>query len=371
VTAYLSRYRALWRDRWPQVIGAVILLLALELARIYSINRFQSIGWISWGGLWLAPVTALLLVPGVAGAFAVEASRWRGRGHVIARVVAAVSAVGLAILLCDTLWPMSLHVAPDSQTVVSKSAFVLRCLWYYSMASLLLGSYFVLRDHDAVVADAARAAELERANAQRAVMESRLKVIQARVEPQLLFGALMDVSNRYAVSPAAADQLLDDLIAYLRAALPQMRDTASTLGREMALAEAYVKVLPAGRDGTLRLRQRADERARALRFPPMVLLPLVDAAAQSGERVIDVEATVGSDAVPGSARVALVVTAAQTERVAGWEGAKLGDLRIIVASYFGAGARVDVEAAGAGVALRLSFAVAMAPDAPAESPLAA
>ena len=38
--------------------------------------------------------------------------------------------------------------------------------------------------------------------------------------------------------------LLDDLITYLRAALPQMRSDSSTLGREATLAVAYAKVLP-------------------------------------------------------------------------------------------------------------------------------
>jgi LytS/YehU family sensor histidine kinase len=42
---------------------------------------------------------------------------------------------------------------------------------------------------------------------------------------------------------AAGGLMMDDLSAYLRAAMPHMRDTSSTLAQELELARAYVGIL--------------------------------------------------------------------------------------------------------------------------------
>jgi LytS/YehU family sensor histidine kinase len=132
-----------------------------------------------------------------------------------------------------------------------------------------------------VIERAAQLAELERASVRRAVLESRLKVIQARVEPELLFEVLADVQRLYGRAPRDAEALLDDLIVYLRAALPQMRGDASTLGREAELACALLKLTEAGRDRSLNCVNRIGPELAELPFPPMVLLPLAQEAANA------------------------------------------------------------------------------------------
>ncbi|MDQ2734509.1 MAG: histidine kinase, partial [Pseudomonadota bacterium] len=65
-----------------------------------------------------------------------------------------------------------------------------------------------------------RKAELARALARRRTLESRLQAMQARIEPQFLFNTLAQVGELYERDPAIAGSMLDDLILYLRAALP-------------------------------------------------------------------------------------------------------------------------------------------------------
>jgi LytS/YehU family sensor histidine kinase len=67
--------------------------------------------------------------------------------------------------------------------------------------------------------------------------------MQARVEPQFLFNTLLQVRDLYRASASRGEQMLDELIAYLRAAMPKMRDTSSTIGQELDLVRAYLGIV--------------------------------------------------------------------------------------------------------------------------------
>jgi len=122
-----------------------------------------------------------------------------------------------------------------------------------------------------------REAELTRAKRARAAFEARLAAMQARVEPGFLFDTLTRVRELYRTSAARADATLDDLIDYLRAAMPRMRDTSSTVAQEFELARAYLTIVaPSAWEIGV-----ADD-ANPSRMPPMVLLPLVDCAIAGG-----------------------------------------------------------------------------------------
>src|SRR5262249_9124070 len=54
---------------------------------------------------------------------------------------------------------------------------------------------------------------------------------------------LSAVERLYAKDRAAADRVLDALIAFLRRAMPAMRQKASTVGNECRLAQSYVRAV--------------------------------------------------------------------------------------------------------------------------------
>jgi hypothetical protein len=120
------------------------------------------------------------------------------------------------------------------------------------------------------------AAQVQRADAQRRTLESRLQALQARVEPQFLFNTLAQVRELYESDPAKGGQMLGDLIAYLRAALPGLRDSTSTLEREVELASTYLKIMQVRLGKRLDFQVDVPDAARAARMPPMLLLPLID-----------------------------------------------------------------------------------------------
>jgi hypothetical protein len=150
--------------------------------------------------------------------------------------------------------------------------------------------------------------------AQQRHSEARLRMLQSRIDPGLLFGVLERVQALYETAPERAEMLLEELIVFLRAVLPKLQRAASTVGEEVGVAEAYV-----------RLRALADDQATAFDidaaaaadapFPPGVLLPLVGSLLQGragstslGVRVeVDgglCELTLTSDAAPPEATLA-------------------------------------------------------------------
>jgi hypothetical protein len=120
------------------------------------------------------------------------------------------------------------------------------------------------------------AAQVQRAEAQRRTLESRLQALQARVEPQFLFNTLAQVRELYDKDPAKGGQMLDDLIVYLRAALPQLRESTSTLQQELKLASAYLSIMRAHLRERLAVDIDVPQAVLVARVPPMTLLPLID-----------------------------------------------------------------------------------------------
>jgi hypothetical protein len=127
-------------------------------------------------------------------------------------------------------------------------------------------------------AEAARKRQLEaeaaRARAQRRTLESEL---QARVEPGFLFATLERISRLYGSDTAAAGAMLEDLIAYLRAALPHLRESASTVRQELALASARLDIMRRSTP-SLEVAIGAGADVKDARLPALVMLPLVQRA---------------------------------------------------------------------------------------------
>lgn len=120
-------------------------------------------------------------------------------------------------------------------------------------------------------------AERERAAAQKRTLESQLQALQARVEPVFLFATLERIRLLYRDDAVAGRDVLERLIAYLRAALPRLRDSFSTVEQELALARAWLEIMDTTVPGLVTTCE-VDVQARTARLPAMVLLPLVQLA---------------------------------------------------------------------------------------------
>jgi LytS/YehU family sensor histidine kinase len=134
------------------------------------------------------------------------------------------------------------------------------------------------------VRKALHAAEVERLELQRKTLEADLQGVQAQVEPAFLLETLRHIGALCDDDPRTGARLLDELIVYLRAALPDLRATRSTLRKESALARAYLAILDlrSGRD--VDPHADIDESIEDAAMPSMIVLPLLAGVAGSVER---------------------------------------------------------------------------------------
>ena len=125
---------------------------------------------------------------------------------------------------------------------------------------------------------AARLADAKAAQheARRRLGQARLQAVQARIDPQLLFEMLDTVRSAYDDDASRAERLLDDLASFLRAALPRLRSSSSSVQREVQLARAYARLRTLAGATHIDVTFDVPGDVAYARFPPGVLLPLLD-----------------------------------------------------------------------------------------------
>ena len=127
----------------------------------------------------------------------------------------------------------------------------------------------------------------EQAAAQQTVTEkeltvAKLSLLHAQVEPHFLYNTLASAQYLTRSDPARADQMLGNLITYLRHSLPRTEDSLSTLGEELERARAYLEILKIRMGPRLALQIEVPEALKAIPLPSMMLQTLVENAIKHG-----------------------------------------------------------------------------------------
>jgi signal transduction histidine kinase len=203
--------------------------------------------------------------------------------------------------------------------------------------------------------------EIEGLGLARRRMEARVQLMQAQIEPHFLFNTLATVKRLYRTGPAAGARMLDSLMQYLRAALPRLREEEATLGDEMDHVAAYLDILCIRMGDKLRHSIEAAPNVRAVRFPSMMLITLVENAVKHG---IAPKPEGGSIAV--LARLAgrrLLVEVRDTGvgfQASSGSGIGLANTRARLDAVFGANAELSLEPnEPAGVVARIEADIAL------------
>ena len=129
------------------------------------------------------------------------------------------------------------------------------------------------------------AAAQEKARAEsvaRQAMQAQLQLLQAQIEPHMLFNTLANLQGLISFDPDRAQLLLDQLIQYLRATLSSSRAGTTTLGQEFALMQAYLGLMAVRMGARLAYTLELPDELRDVKLPPMLLQPLVENAIQHG-----------------------------------------------------------------------------------------
>ena len=216
--------------------------------------------------------------------------------------------------------------------------------WVGSSAILVAGYMYYLRAQ--VAHEESRAAELRRGALETQQLATRLRLLQAQVEPHFLFNTLSNVRRLCQNDASAGRAMLAQLNRYLRAALPRMREHETTLAEEIDLVSAYLGLQKIRMGTRLETSIDAPEALLKARVPPMMLATLVENAIKHG---------IAPLAEGGSIRItaerlanALRLTVADTGRglgtAASGTGVGLANIRARLSALYGERAAFHLEA---------------------------
>ena len=127
----------------------------------------------------------------------------------------------------------------------------------------------------------------EQASAQQTSTEkelavAKLSLLHAQVEPHFLYNTLASAQILTRTDPARADEMLGNLISYLRHSLPRAENSLSTLGDELERSRAYLEILRVRMGDRLQLQIEVADVLKSIAFPAMMLQTLVENAIKHG-----------------------------------------------------------------------------------------
>lgn len=333
-TSPRSSFRSLlaggFRFSWPAF--CIIVLVNTGIAAVY---------WIEDPRPFWHPLLSVQC-DGLAIAYCVNAAAPWASASPLRRLMAAV-AIGATIGIFLTIL---LKGYSATYVLEHQKTFMLNYLAAF-FNGVFVSLFWVLKYREARAAEALHKAEAERHLLSKHAVESELKLMQAQVEPHFLFNTLASVQFLTETDPPQASRMLGHLLAYLRAALPQLRRASTTLGQEIELAEAYLNILRMRMGPRLEFAIDVPEPLRTHPFPPVLLISVVENAVTHG---LEPQAEGGRITVVARRDAdRLVVTVTDTgSGLSGnhsqpGQGVGLSNVRDRLMALFGARARFSLE----------------------------
>ena len=199
------------------------------------------------------------------------------------KISAALSLFSAAIALPAgiTLFGWIMHVEVNALDAYTSPKMART--WLLTLATAGIGILLLLNREKVARLEALAAQQQAHAESvARQALQAQLQLLQAQIEPHMLFNTLANLQGLIGFDTERAQLLLDQLIQYLRATLISSRAASTTLGQEFALMEAYLGLMSVRMGQRLSYTIALPDDLRALVLPPMLLQPLVENAIQHG-----------------------------------------------------------------------------------------
>jgi len=143
--------------------------------------------------------------------------------------------------------------------------------------SVTIGSLWIHRSREKIASLRLAAAE-EAAQA----TSAKLSMLQAQIEPHMLFNTLSNIRSLVISDPPRAEQMLDQLVQFLRATLSGSQTVSSSLAVEFALLENYLNLMQTRLGDRLSFTLQLPENLKSIRLPALILQPLIENALKHG-----------------------------------------------------------------------------------------
>jgi len=126
------------------------------------------------------------------------------------------------------------------------------------------------------------AAEARQSATSRQLAESKLKLLQLQIEPHFLFNTLGSAQQLAEQGAPEAARLIGDLIHFLRAAAPALRDEVTTVRQEAAMIRAYLAIMGTRLGKRLAWSVQVADDIADCAIPPGMLITLTENAIKHG-----------------------------------------------------------------------------------------
>ena len=146
----------------------------------------------------------------------------------------------------------------------------------------VVGAIVYLRAQRVAVANKRLTTEVKESDIQRQLTETRLRMLQAQIEPHFLFNTLASAQQLAQKGAPDAAKLIGHLVRFLRMSIPSMRDDKGALKREFEQIGAYLAIMQTRMGDRLAFSVSSDPSVEQFSLPPALVMTLAENAIKHG-----------------------------------------------------------------------------------------
>lgn len=252
-------------------IPVALLLAALAAWAVPDIAFFEA--WPAFNVLFF--LLGLAVIP----VFSPNASLSRKLIHIA--VLAPLAAVFIAVLIgaaLDRYYGNDLRQTFYLRFQVTLIAGLSAGLLYAAVVGVIV----YLRAQHVAVLNRRLADERRQSDVSRQLTETRLRMLQAQIEPHFLFNTLASAQQLAQKGAPDAARLIGHLVRFLRTSIPLMREQRGSLQREFEQISAYLAIMQTRMGSRLSYSVEADPDVQLVPLPPALVMTLVENAIKHG-----------------------------------------------------------------------------------------
>ena len=160
-------------------------------------------------------------------------------------------------------WDAGVRSQLPASIVITALAGVVGCYYFYSRSKALY-------------------LQRKMSEARGHASEARLRLLETQLEPHMMFNTLANLRVLIGTDPARAQDMLDRLIAYLRATLHGSRNSVHSLQAEFDRLRDYLELMAVRMGSRLAFTLELPPELAALPVPSLLLQPLVENSIKPG-----------------------------------------------------------------------------------------